>query len=860
MSTAVTPSHSPTANTGGEIVVDRFDRITEWMLIALLALSPLAFGAVEPWSRLVVFAVVTAMSGVLLVKLIVHRRTARFEWTWAYLPIVLFVALTLLQLLPLPISLANRLSPQTWALKSKLLEDAPGAERVLDRPTLSFYPHATRDDLRLILAAAAVFVVVVNTYRRSTQIRRLLAALAIIAGALATLALAQDLSGTTAIYWSQQLPVGQRATGGPFVNHSHFAQFVNLALGATLGLLLVELQAGWSTRKEPVLSELFTARAGMDARRIALLALILLLGAMSVLLSLSRGGVIALLAASAVTALVLLLTRGRRGGAAGWLWALGGIGLVIFACAMCFAFDPIFNRFATAQDIEHYGGRVEILRDNVELWKKFPLFGTGLGSYATVFPIVDKTVMNQVAEYAENDYAQLMEEIGAVGVAIVALFVAILVGSFVLSLKRRRAIHWCVFGLGFALVAVMVHSFSDFGQHMPAIAMLSATVCGLIVALPRLPRGSREIETQAAAGIASAPSRFAALAGIAAMLLLTAAIAAGLPAADAARRAAAHWRNASLTASALAHVDWLGSNDMYDDLISEAWLASDLEPDNVVLRYHLSEYRWRAIDRSRDEETGELETTPETLAYTAQVVRDLHEARLLCPSYGPCLTLAGQLEIQVLGDTASGAEHIRAGYRLSPQDAVACFLAGQLEVNEKNLDAAMAALRRAVALDNRMLRDSMNLCLAADPPRPDLAMELAIDKPDALLQLAEVLKSQHVFTDVATAARQRAFDKMQRDCQADNAPAGELGELAQVFADNRECEKAMLYYRRAIAADYGRTEWHLRLARLLADKRDIIGAEREARVCLELNPQDGEAQRFLVGLPTDLTTMPTTAP
>jgi tetratricopeptide (TPR) repeat protein len=321
-----------------------------------------------------------------------------------------------------------------------------------------------------------------------------------------------------------------------------------------------------------------------------------------------------------------------------------------------------------------------------------------------------------------------------------------------------------------------------------------------------------------------------------------------------------HWRNASLTAAALAHVEWLGSNDMYDDLISEAWLASDLEPDNIVLRYHLSEFRWRAINRARDEETGQLDTTPETLAYTAQVVHDLHDSRLLCPSYGPCLTLAGQLEMQVLGDTAAGAEHIRAGYRLSPQDAVACFLDGQLEVNEKNWDAAMAALRRAVALDNRMLRDSMNLYLAANPPRPDLAVELANDKPDALLQLAEVLESQHVFGDVAAAARQRAFDKMQRDCEAENAPASELGELAQVFAEHGESDKAMQYYRRAIAADYGRTEWHLRLARLLAGKRDIAGAEREARVCLELNPQDVETQRFLVSLPTDLTTMPTTAP
>jgi len=102
--------------------------------------------------------------------------------------------------------------------------------------TLSFYPNATKHNLRLILAVAAVFFVVVNVYRRAEQIKRLLAAIAIIGGAIALLALAQDLFGNGKIYWI--VPTGHGETySGPFINHSHYGQFMNLSIGAALGLL-----------------------------------------------------------------------------------------------------------------------------------------------------------------------------------------------------------------------------------------------------------------------------------------------------------------------------------------------------------------------------------------------------------------------------------------------------------------------------------------------------------------------------------------------------------------------------------------------------------------------------------------------
>ncbi len=186
-------------------LADVFDPVIECLLIVLLAFSPLAFGVVEAWSRLVVLVLIAAMSACLLTKLIV-RRANGFVWSWSLLPIILFFGVALFQLAPLPAALLNHFSPQTLNLKSQLLSDAPGADAALRRTTISFYPHATWLQLQLVLAAAAVYVVVLNTYQRAAQVKRLLGAIAIIGAAIAILSLAQNAFGADQIYWMVPVP------------------------------------------------------------------------------------------------------------------------------------------------------------------------------------------------------------------------------------------------------------------------------------------------------------------------------------------------------------------------------------------------------------------------------------------------------------------------------------------------------------------------------------------------------------------------------------------------------------------------------------------------------------------------------
>ncbi|MHC4728897.1 MAG: hypothetical protein ACYS17_16905, partial [Planctomycetota bacterium] len=167
-------------------VESKFDRIIESLLVILLVFMPFALGVVFAWSEEVVVALSLAMGLVFLLKLILDKH-ATFIWSWAYIPVGLFVLIAIFQLIPLPAGLVASISPNTASIKGELLGDLPNSDNLLNSMTLSFYPNATRHDLRLVLSLVIIFVVVLNVYRRPEQIKRLLGAIAVIGGAVALL-------------------------------------------------------------------------------------------------------------------------------------------------------------------------------------------------------------------------------------------------------------------------------------------------------------------------------------------------------------------------------------------------------------------------------------------------------------------------------------------------------------------------------------------------------------------------------------------------------------------------------------------------------------------------------------------------
>ncbi len=709
-----------------DVPLSRFDKVIESLLILLLAFMPLAFGAVEAWSEEVVVALAGAISICFLLKL-VFRKDTGVIWSWAYIPVALFILIAVFQLIPLPSSAISVISPSTAAIKQELLGDLPKSGELLKSMTLSFYPNATKHNLRLILAVVAVFFVVVNVYRRSEQIKRLLIAIAIIGGAIALLALAQDLFGNGKIYWI--VPTGHgEAYSGPFINHSHYGQFMNLSIGAALGLIMVKVHEAF-TRKKVTPLLVFEYLSSHAAKVMWFLVAIIVLCAATVFVSLTRGGMVSMLIAAGFTTLVLCSRKSIKG--RGLIMVLMALGA--FICVLYIGFDAVYERLETLQQLhETEGSRWQILKDISLAWVKFPIFGTGLGTHEIVYPMFDRSTIAALAAHAENEYAQAAEETGLIGLIALVCFAIFVWANYVHNVRSSYTpIRSATYGLGFGLLAIMLHSLSDFGQHLPANAILSGISCALLLTLAHTEQKGNPVSEVPKTYRGFRSLRIAVLvcaSGVWVWILLGA---------NSARLAEGHWKKALAVEQSLMEKGWQASDEDYIDLISNTTAAADYQPDNVRYQHWLNIYRWKSISRVTDPNTGVVIIPEQTMKFVRLIVNELHNARSLCPTYGATYCVVGQLEKDTLDDP-NGAERIRKGFQLAPCDPTACFVAGLLDAEEGHIDASFAKFSRAIQLDSRLFREVADICIN-HIDRPDLAVTIAGDNKDRLSHIANVL-------------------------------------------------------------------------------------------------------------------------
>jgi len=422
---------------------ERFDRMIEGLLISLLAFMPLAFGVVEAWTEEIVVAVAAAVSVCFCLKMALTPNP-RVTWTWAYIPVFAFVLVAVVQIIPLPVALVRLVSPQTVVQKLHLLAELNRPEGLPSTTTISFYAYATRHDLRLVLALAAIFVVALNTIRRPHQMTRLLRATMFIGALVALEAILQAVFGNGRIYWFVTTP-HDTALSGPFVNHSHFAQFMNLSIGATLALIFVRIRQRFAghTVTPPIIAEYFGSREG---RLLIGCLLVAVIGVASIFVSLSRGGMISMMIAGGFTTLIISSRRSLKG--SGWVMAL--LALAAFVCILYVGFDAVYDRLGTLGELgQAEGGRWQIVKDIAVAWTRFPVTGTGLGTHEVVYPMFDRSTVAALASHAENEYAQAAEETGIVGLIALLVFGVIVWGSYARTLRTAHVpIHSAGYGLG----------------------------------------------------------------------------------------------------------------------------------------------------------------------------------------------------------------------------------------------------------------------------------------------------------------------------------------------------------------------------------------------------------------------------
>jgi O-antigen ligase/tetratricopeptide (TPR) repeat protein len=802
------------------------------LMAALLEFMPAAFGAVEAWSELFVVVGAAALSLCLAARLGLDPEF-RLARTWLYVPAVMFLLLIVLQLIPMPASTIRGLAPWNIAAREQLLGEEYGSSQLT---TLSFYPHATAEQLRAALVAVIAFVVVACVFRTVRLIKALLGIILVIGVFEAVLALAQIITGSTGIYW--RIPNGQGiVTSGTFVNYSNFAQFMNLSLGAGLALVLIrlqeqgrrEMQAGhWAS----------TARAYWEKNAWIFVGIILC--AVAVFTSMSRNGAISLIVAASIIGAALY----RRGTFKWRGWILSAVPAVVLAILLIFGFDFVYDRLATLHQIDSYKARWDLTSATLCVWQQSPLFGTGLGTHEVVFPMFDAAAAAAVAEHADNDYAQLLEEMGLIGAITLGLFFAgIAVTALKLAYRGRSSISHAVYGLALGLIAIAIHSASDFGQRLPANFCLTATFCGLIVAIAGLEKRNRDIRhdrvhrqrvmsrsvRRAAAAVA-----FVGLAVISAWTIRSAYAA----------YIAERWYAAALSIETrLRDPGLAATDDDYAELIAAAEGAARSDPDNVNYQYWLNFYRWESISPTVDSASGQIAQSADVVPFVQQIADDLAATRRICPTFGPPYALEGQLRLFVLND-GTGAELIRKGARLAPYDPPTCLVAGELAARSGRLDEAKPLLSRAVELHPGYFDEVANLYIS-ELKLPALARELAGNDYRRLNELAQLMSVNDQHAKLAAELRTAAEASLRQRVLAPEVSASELASLAQIDLNRGDSTSAIDLYRRALGKDYPQVDWRINLARALAKTGQHDEALHEVRICLRLRPQHPEATRML---------------
>ncbi|MCF7976169.1 MAG: O-antigen ligase family protein [Phycisphaerae bacterium] len=823
-----------------EADLDRRDiagRVLEGLLAAILIFAPLAFGTVDPWSEQVVLAMVGCLSVVFIIRLITNPE-ASVSWHGVYVPILLFVTIGAVQLLSMPEGLLRVLSPNTFGIKSELLLGLGIDNLDLSTMPLSFYVQATAHDVRLVLAVVTVFMVAVNTYTNIASIKRLLGVICAIGGAVALVGILQFVTQTDKIYWTFDMP-HDLANGGPFVNHSHFAQFINLSMGAGIALIMMRLKEltdsyhmDWGSIWDHILSS--------QGKAVWLPAASVIVCAVSVFVSLSRGGIVSMLAATAFITLVIGVSSTQRG--RGQVIAI--MVLAAFACVLYIGFDAVYERMATLHDMDAAGAgiRMKIVKDLAAAWSRFPLFGTGLGTHFVVYPMFNTLMHPGLAGHAENEYAQALEETGIFGVLCLAIAAVLVWKAFASCIKHKHSpVHAAAYGLAYGLVAIMIHSFSDFGQHVPANAILTCIFCALLVSIQRMAPDRAGKSRQGPAGRPMFPGIL-----IKGALLILAAglwIWIGLHA-NQARIADSHWRRVGDMEAFFEKNNWQGTNEEYRQLLISAGMASDAQPGNVVFKHWLNVYRWRSISRNVDPNTGEILLSEVGVKSVPRIITELKKACEVCPTYGPSYCVMGQLQAFVLGD-ANGLDYIQTGYRLAPYDAATCYTSGMVDAQQGRHEEAFVKLQRAVQINGTYFSGAAQLCME-QLNDPNKVLTLAGDNIGWLNRSVSLLAAYDVNDQtLVNRALDRVKASLEERSQSPEAPAGVFASLARIYEKDNDPNAAIEYYGKALVKDYSQVYWRFALARLLVDQGELEEAMHEAKMCLQLDSSFVAARRLI---------------
>jgi O-antigen ligase len=425
-------------------------------LLFLICVTAIPYGTSQPWWKALFICFVLLATIVAVVEVLVNG-ARRIDGIRLLLPGAVLILFAFLQTISLPGNAVGGLTIAAWN-------------------TISADPYETRFAAMQLIALMLV-VLLVSRYANTQRRRRVLIQIVLVVAVTSAIygILRQTVQRDTGFI----LPLLRPGSGyGQFINKNHFAYLMEMAFGLCLGLI---------------------AFGGVKRKHAMLYVAILLPIWTALVLSNSRGGILAMVGQLFIA--TLLLSYFKRSSAIGehvlfrvtqspfmrlgliltLVIALGAGTIWVGGDRLLSNFEAVGGEFSTDQSVPSGGvTRNEIWRATLRTIADNPIFGVGIGGYWIAVTAHHNAPGTMTPQEAHNDYLELLASGGIVGFAIGVWFACV---AFKLIRKNLRSGNTHTNGICLASViglsGALLHSIFDFGLHL----MINALVFAVLLAL-----------------------------------------------------------------------------------------------------------------------------------------------------------------------------------------------------------------------------------------------------------------------------------------------------------------------------------------------------------------------------------------
>ena len=427
------------------------------------------------------------------------------------LPILLLSLWIALSLVPINTAWLESISPEAYSLRAEA-ETLANVESSVGSAPWSLAPFLTLRDLWQWLAYLVLFYSAFRLAENAERVKKLTLALFLCGIAFGAYGTFQWLAGLQS-QGGGALSIAILRARGTFGNPNHYAAFLGMILLCSLG---------WLASRNGELSRTEGRRTrqadAQEARaRLILGGLGIVVIGLGIVFSLSRSGITFALAGC--VALTLLTKRGaepnpsetielesrhrpkRVSRSSRGYWALG---LAVAGFAVWIGIEPVISRFGDLP--EHWvaeKSRPQVWKDSLGAVEDFWLTGSGLSSNRYITSNYRTFSGPVFYSWAHNDYLQFLIELGLPGF-LLFVWISVVLLHWAHRAREELASDPALFRLhaGFcaALVAIALHSFTDFSLHLPANFSLLSLIVGIVMGL-QPPKAGAEVQPQASASV-----------------------------------------------------------------------------------------------------------------------------------------------------------------------------------------------------------------------------------------------------------------------------------------------------------------------------------------------------------------------